>query len=803
MDKIQVTRRAFLAGVGATATTMMFRAAPPVYASTDPYGEWIAVLRDEMVNAKVRIGLHRARVFTEVFKASEDKPWVLRKAMALRKYFQTVPLYVRSNDGIAGSISEHPGAMPMIVEIGMGELGGYLAERPERAGYLKGQVPQDIVDYWEHRNLWGLYLKHLAPENAKKRPVGEISRKAAYKMISNQGHLSPDYAELLKEGLSGIVAKVRKRRRGETDPDALAFLEAAEHGLLGLSEWSARYADFLLDEARQSSDKTRSADLMEMSDVCRRVAREAPKTFREAMQLVWLAHQAIHVEGHGYSCTPDHIDQLLYPYYIADKSAGRLDDDTTLRLCKNLILKQFDNTFWGPEHNLTQGLCVGGSTPDGKDLTNTLSWIFIEAADSLSLPEPLIWIRWHKNIDQKFFDFSLAKLANGHCFPLMWNDEVVPKGLMNLGLSEDDAYNYIAVGCNEIAVPGKMYYNPGAYCSYLPALEAAMTNGEGYKKQWSWKDVAPVSNELETFDRFADAVGAYLRRGLEHDYAAGMKILEAQMRWGKTPLTSCFFSGCVEDAHDMAEGTKYNILSCGGMAFANMVDCMAAIREVVYEKRLATLDEVAQACQDNFDGRAKLCAQLKAAPKHGNDDPRLEDILELVERMRDVPMKEICRDPRDGSPMGNSHVVRGGHIYQGRTTPATPDGRLAGTPLASSMAASIGCERSGPTAVLNSVCRLNAAESWQSGYQVNMRFNAGMITNQSRREKLRAMLNVYFANGGQQLQINVVSSETLRAAQEDPEAYRDLVVRIAGFSEFFVNLSPEMQEEIIARAEHG
>ena len=153
--------------------------------------------------------------------------------------------------------------------------------------------------------------------------------------------------------------------------------------------------------------------------------------------------------------------------------------------------------------------------------------------------------------------------------------------------------------------------------------------------------------------------------------------------------------------------------------------------------------------------------------------------------------------------MGNSHVVRGGHIFMGRTTPATADGRLAGTPLASSMAASIGCERSGPTAVLNSVCRLNAAESWQSGYQVNMRINAGMIANQSRRDKLRAMLNVYFANGGQQLQINVVSSETLRAAQEDPEAYRDLVVRIAGFSEFFVNLSPEMQEEIIARAEHG
>jgi formate C-acetyltransferase len=244
------------------------------------------------------------------------------------------------------------------------------------------------------------------------------------------------------------------------------------------------------------------------------------------------------------------------------------------------------------------------------------------------------------------------------------------------------------------------------------------------------------------------------------------------------------------------------VLSCGGIAFANMVDCMAAIREVVYEKKLATLDEVAQACKNNFESNPQLRAQLKAAPKHGNDDPRLDDIIELVQRMRDVPLKEICRDPRDGSPFANCHVVRSGHVFQGMNTPATPDGRLAGTPLASSMSASMGCEMSGPTAVLNSVCKINT-ESWPSGYQANIRFHAGMIRNEAQREKLRTMLNVYFANGGQELQINVVSSETMRAAQKDPEAYRDLVVRIAGFSEFFVKLTPELQAELIARAEHG
>lgn len=259
---------------------------------------------------------------------------------------------------------------------------------------------------------------------------------------------------------------------------------------------------------------------------------------------------------------------------------------------------------------------------------------------------------------------------------------------------------------------------------------------------------------------------------------------------------------CIESARDMAQGTKYNILSCGGIGFYNAVDCLAAVREVVYEKKLSTLEEVAAACVANFQGHERLRAKLRAAPKHGNDDPQVDDIVRLVERLRDEPVKAICRDPRDGSEFGNSHVVRSGAVKQGRVTPATPDGRLAGTPLASSVAASVGCERTGPTAVLNSVCKLNPAKSWQCAYQVNIRFHAGMIADERQREKLRAMLNVYFQNGGQELQVNVVDSATLRAAQKNPEQFRDLVVRVAGFSEFFVRLTPDMQDEIIARTEN-
>ena len=253
-----------------------------------------------------------------------------------------------------------------------------------------------------------------------------------------------------------------------------------------------------------------------MSRITGKVATDAPDTFREALQLIWLVHQAIHVEGHGYSCTPDRIDQLLWPFYERDLRAGRLDDRETLRLIENFVLKMYDNSFWGPEHHLTQGLCVSGCTADGEDLTNRLTWLFVEGATNLSLPEPLVWIRWHSKIDQRFFDFCLTRLERSTCFPMIWNAEVVSKGFMQLGVSREDAFNFVAVGCNELAIPGQMYFNPGANVSYLSAIEAVLTNGKGYKQQWKWANVAPPVEQLESFDQFVSAVGAYMRRGIEN-----------------------------------------------------------------------------------------------------------------------------------------------------------------------------------------------------------------------------------------------------------------------------------------------
>jgi formate C-acetyltransferase len=394
------SRRAFLTALGAGAAAPLF--AGIAHPSIPSIGD----LRRDIVQSPVGVAQHRAEVFTRVFREHEGQPWIASKGLALREYFRTVPLYIRPNDRIAGSISETSGAMPVMAEIGIAENNIYTGENPERAGYLRGKVPQEIREYWMNRNLWGRARTEIFGQQAFK-TAGEVPREANYKFICHQGHLSPSYSEVLKIGLGGMRRKVEERRQAERDPEKRLFLEAAANVLAGMSEWTARYGRFLAAEAAKAGGP-RAAELREMSRVAAKVSTEPPQTFREALQLVWFLHQGIHIEGHGYSCTPDHTDQILYPFYAADRKAGRITDAEVLSLAENFVLKMYDNTVWGPEHHLTQGFCCGGSTADGSDLTNRLSWLFMEGATNLGLPEPLIWMRWHPRMDQEFFEFCLT-----------------------------------------------------------------------------------------------------------------------------------------------------------------------------------------------------------------------------------------------------------------------------------------------------------------------------------------------------------------------------------------------------------
>jgi formate C-acetyltransferase len=359
---------------------------------------------------------------------------------------------------------------------------------------------------------------------------------------------------------------------------------------------------------------------------------------------------------------------------------------------------------------------------------------------------------------------------------------------MEQGVSREGAYRYSPVGCNEIGIPGMLYYVAVSKINRIKIIDIAMSKNP---------------DELKTFSDFCEAVKREMYAQVGKSYEQGLVQLMMKRLYKQVPLTSCIFDGCAERGVDLSEQTKYNIVSVGGPFFSNMVDSMAAIREVVYEKQEATLREVAEACAANFEGCGSLRQKLVAAPKHGNDDVRVEDIVHLIEEMQHECVQSICRHPKDGTPAGISHVTRSSAVRTGKVTGATPDGRYAGTPLASSVASSSGTENKGPTAVLKSMMSMNPKQAWQSGYNANIRFTQNLLKRPENRGKVRMMLNTFFANGGQELQVNCVDTKILREAQKHPEQYRDLVVRVAGFSEFFAKLTPDMQEEIISRESHS
>ncbi len=740
---------------------------------------------------KPEIALHRAQTYTQFFQESGNTPWVLKKAKAFRKHLQTVPLYIRNHDLLAGSICETPGAMPLFPELGIGECDIYLNENPHRKGYLQGKIPQDISDYWEHTNAHSFLREYQKDVLGYKVQDIEKVHQAGWQFTSCQAHLSPDFSALLHVGIHGVLHNLDSTWSAHaTNPEGLIFLSACKESLLGLSEWIYRYGEFAKQQAKIVSGTMRKQQLEQIANTAYKVSRKPPETFYEAISLIWYAYQAMHIEGNGYSCNPGRLDQLLYPYYVEDIKKGLVSDDTVITLFENFFLKMKDNTFWGPEHNLTQGIVVSGSNQQGEDQTNELSWYLMKACNTMKLPEPLVWLRWHETVDTDFLHYCLEVLGDSTCFPLFMNDAVVVKMLKNCGVSEKDAFDYVPVGCNEIGIPGKLYYKNGGGVGYLEILQKLLEKAE-------LGDAPANYKELQRF------IEKQATEEIVDSYTDNLLITYVQKEFKQVPLTSCFFDGAFDRGVDCSWVATYNIPTIGCGFFPTFVDSIAAIKKSVFEDKTLTLSHIAQACKDNFAEHETVRSVLQKAPKHGNGHAYTNEIATWVSHMQQKIVHAYCKHPYSGSSYQPNCVTRSSGVVQGSKTGATPDGRLAGTPLPSSVAASVGAEQSGPTGVLTSLLALDASECWCGGYNANIRFANRMFSSLADREKLMTLLRVFFTEGGQELQMNSIDSKVLRAAKKRPEEYSDLVVRIAGFSEYFTRLHPKLQDEIIARESHG
>lgn len=587
------------------------------------------------------------------------------------------------------------------------------------------------------------------------------------------GHFQPDFEKLLNGGIDGILDEIVARRN--SNPSASGMYDACELAMQSMSDYISRVAD--------GSEK---AGLFQPAENCRRVAHKAPETFAEGIQLIFLAICALWFgEDHGLTC-PGRIDQTLLKYYEADLTSGRITVEEALDLICNLYIHL--NIILNPGSAVA--VIVGGRDTDGNAVENELTYLCLAARKVTHLAYPTVGLAWHEDTSPDLMEFACKLIGTGVGDPALFNDELIAQGLRDHGVSVPDSYNYMNSTCVEIKPVGAAHIWVTA--PYFNCPKALLDTID--------RAVEGTAPNPRTFDDLNAKVKLEITRTIAKAAENLHRVWKQRGITGGFPLASCLISDCLEKGVDFDRGgARYNWVENSFVGLANLVDSLIAIRHYIYRNKKLNLSEFREILRSDFAKHQGFRAQIETElPKYGNDD-------EEVDRLA-VEWASFLADMTEEHTVGPHRYVPGFfcwivHERFGSETGATPDGRSAGFPLADGAGAAQGREGSGPTASILSTTKWSHRKAI-GGLVHNVKLSKNVLRSDSDLSALRALLETYLRRGGFEIQVNVVSTEELRDAQEHPEKYRDLLVRVAGYSDYFVHLNRNMQEEVIKRTEH-
>ena len=601
------------------------------------------------------------------------------------------------------------------------------------------------------------------------------------------GHFHPDYEKLFEIGIGGICEEVRARREKATE-EQRAFYDACAIALEGLSGYAVRVAeecDLMADVAVEGD----AAGWRELARICRRVSTESPATFHEAIELMFLTLIGLWFgEDHGLT-TPGRMDRTLRRFYEADLAAGRIGREEALELICCLYIQ--GNMILGAGSALS--VMVGGRDGEGVDVTNELTYLCLAARSATQLVYPTIGLAWHEGTPAELTDFSCRMLGTGIGDPAFFNDELIVAGLRDHGVSEMDSYNYMNSTCVEIKVVGASHmWVTAPYFNCPKALLEVMDGiAEG--------EIAEPMEFAELNRLVKERLAATVRETAENLDRTWHQRGET----GCFPLASCLIADCLERGVDFDRGgARYNWVENSFVGLANLVDSLVAVEELVYGTagpETLSLGDFREILQSDFEGREPLRQRiLNRLPSYGNDDDRADGLA--------VEWAEFLAATTEENVVGLHPYVPGYfcwvvHTHFGAQTGATPDGRKAGLPLADGAGAAQGRERAGPTASVLSTTKWDHRKAL-GGLVHNVKFSKDALSTDQGIEALGNLIETYLRRGGFEIQVNVVSADVLRDAQEHPENHADLLVRVAGYSDYFVHLDEKMQGEVIERTEH-
>ena len=808
----------------------------------------------------------RAKLITESYKETEGEPIITRRAKAFAHILHNIPIIIRDNELIVGSSTIAPRGCQTFPEFSYEWLEAELdtvatrtADPFEIAEETKAEL-KEADKYWKGKTTSELATSYMAPE-AIKAIEHNIFTPGNY-FYNGVGHVTVKYWEVLETGFEGIMEKAQKELDGCSVGDGnyarkSHFLEAVILSCKAVIDYAGRYAKLAQEMAAQTSDPVRKQELFVIAENCSRVPAKGAQNFYEACQSFWFVQQLLQMESSGHSISPGRFDQYMYPYYKKDMEAGTITREFAQELMDCIWVKLNDlnkcrdaasaEGFAG--YSLFQNLIAGGQNKEGEDVTNDLSVMCIQASMHVHLPAPSLSVRVWNGSPHEFLIKAAELTRTGIGLPAYYNDEVIIPALQNRGLSLEDAREYNIIGCVEPQKAGKTEgWHDAAFFNMCRPLELVFSNGMD-KGEMVGIPTGDVT-QMKTFDEFFDAYKKQMEYCISLLVNADNAIDVAHAERCPLPFLSCMIDDCLKEGKSVQEGgAVYNFTGPQGFGIANMADGLFAIRKLVYEDKKVSMKELKEALAWNYDkgldaqstgdmtemimkamqkagrnvdastaeGLLKTFMGMKPGeqktqrfkeihdmidevPKFGNDIPEVDYFAREVAYTYSKPLQKY-NNPRGGKFQAGLYPVSA-NVPLGGQTGATPDGRYAHTPVADGVSPSAGKDVKGPTAAATSVSRLDHFIV-SNGTLFNQKFHPSALSGREGLEKFVALIRGYFDQKGMHMQFNVVDRQTLLDAQEHPEKYKHLVVRVAGYSALFTTLSRSLQDDIIRRTEQG
>lgn len=796
------------------------------FAVTDKGKEKMFRLLDKLM-AKPRLSMTRAKLLTDSFKETEGEPVILRYAKAMMHIAKNLPISIFEEDVIVGRVDHRPSRSGLFYP----ELHGSFVKKLQgfskysTAGFYIEREDEkyldEISDYWNGKTLQDGVLDALPPEtrNILWDPVKKsVSRFIITSTILDRSGLqwSLDYQKIITKGFGAIRAEVEEKLSStpDTNSEVRSYLKAMVLVCDSICLFSNRYSELAANMAETETNPDRANELRLISQICSQVPKKPAGTFREALQAMWMAQIFSRLEekiGGLLGC--GRIDQYLYPYYEKDLAEGRITEEEAKFYFQNIWINMayFSEIFPNPDMSAFwegyahfEVVTIGGKTKKGEDATNSLSYLILESKKGIPINYPEIAIRVHSRSPERFLYAACELSKEGGGYPKFFNDEEIIPLYLAKGASIEEANNYCQNGCTEPRLINReTYINGGTWINMGASLEMTLNNGK--IRSFNNEQIGPKTRdpgEFSSFEQVKEAFKTQQEFLIKHATIAQGVADKIKPHYIASPLFSCLHDLCMADCKDIHRNDikgSLDLVPVDAVGFGTVSDSLTAIKKLVFEDSVLTMSELVNALSFNFEGKEDIRQFCLNAPKYGNSDDYADSIARWVD---EVSTEYLTNNPREMGTYDLRYVPITSHIVSGKVISATPNGRKAGEYLSEGTTASHGCDVSGPTALLTSVADAKCTHlKTRSARLLNLKFNPMSVSGHEGTKKFVAFIRTWLNLKLWHIQFNILNKKTLIAAQKDPEKYRNLIVRVAGYSAYFSELSPQLQHEIIERTE--